>query len=148
MRRDGERLVRAEAIGATAPPAPKQAGQLDEIARTDPDPVMRFRDKRARAVAGRGGATDLLPALRDPDFTVATAAVEAIGAQAYKAGATAVMEAYRARPERAFVDVQLEAVRVLGDLGALEAQSLLVEATAHEDVRVRVAAVESLKNSA
>jgi len=36
-------------------------------------------------------------------------------------------------------------VRVLGDLGTIEAQPVLVEATTHEDVRVRVAAVESLK---
>lgn len=147
MRRDGERLVRAEAIrcygvaGLT-----KRASQLDETARTDKDPLMR-----ASAVNALGQLDDdavqpmLLPPLRDADFTVATAAVEAIGVQEYKAGASAVMEAYRARPEREFVDVQLEAVRVLGDLGAVQAQPLLVEATSHEDVRVRVAAVESLK---
>jgi HEAT repeat protein/cyclophilin family peptidyl-prolyl cis-trans isomerase len=147
MRRDGERLVRAEAIrcyGAAG--LTKRASQLDEIARTDKDPLMR-----ASAVSALGQLKDdsvppmLVPPLRDPDFTVATAAVEAIGVQAYQAAVPAVMEAYRARPEREFVDVQLEAVRVLGDLGALEAQPLLVEATSHEDVRVRVAAVESLK---
>jgi hypothetical protein len=147
MRRDGERLVRAEAIrcyGAAG--LTKRASQLDETARTDKDPLMR-----ASAVNALGQLKDhavqpmLVTALRDPDFTVETAAVEAIGLQEYKAAAPAVMEAYRARPEREFVDVQLEAVRVLGDLGALEAQPLLVEATSHEDVRVRVAAVESLK---
>lgn len=147
MRRDGERLVRAEAIRCYGTAElTKRVAQLDEIARTDKDPMMR-----AAAVNALGQLKDsavpslLVPALRDPDFTVATAAVEAIGAQAYKAGAPAVMAAYRARPEREFVDVQLEAVRVLGELGALEAQSLLLEATTHEDVRVRAAAVESLK---
>jgi cyclophilin family peptidyl-prolyl cis-trans isomerase len=88
----------------------------------------------------------IVPALNDPDFTVAAAAVEAIGVQQYKAGVPAIMETYHgARPEREFVDVQLEIVRVLGDLGALEAEPLLIEATTHKDVRVRVAAVASLK---
>jgi peptidyl-prolyl cis-trans isomerase B (cyclophilin B) len=148
MRRDGERLVRAEALRCYGTAGlTKRAAQIDEIARTDKDPLMR-----ASAVNALGQLKDaavppmLVPALRDPDFTVATAAVEAIGAQEYKAAVPALMEAYHARPEREFVDVQLEIVRVLGDLGAIETQSLLVEAaTTHEDARVRVAAVESLK---
>jgi HEAT repeat protein/cyclophilin family peptidyl-prolyl cis-trans isomerase len=147
MRRDGERLVRAEAIRCYGTAGlTKRASQLDEMARTDKDPLMRASAVNALGQLKDGAVPPMLvPALRDPDFTVATAAVEAIGAQEYKAAVPAVMEAYRARPEREFVDVQLEAVRVLGDLGAVEAQPLLMEATSHEDVRVRVAAVESLK---
>jgi cyclophilin family peptidyl-prolyl cis-trans isomerase len=147
MRRDGERLVRAEAIRCygTAGLA-KRASQLDEVARTDKDPMMR-----AAAVEALGKLKDpaiaplLVPALRDPDFTVATAAVAAIGEQQYKEGVPALMDAYRARPDREFVDVQLEVVRVIGELGAADAQAFLTEATSHHDARVRVTAVESLK---
>ncbi len=147
MRRDGQRLVRAEAIRSYGIAGlVKRASQLDEIVRTDKDPMMR-----AAAVEALGMLEDdkiapmLVPALRDADFTVATAAVIAIGEQNYQAATTALVDAYRARPEREFVDVQLEAVRVLGDLGALTAEPLLVEATSHDDVRVREAAVASLK---
>ncbi|HXV14129.1 MAG TPA: HEAT repeat domain-containing protein [Candidatus Krumholzibacteria bacterium] len=147
MRRDGSRLVRAEAIRSygTAGLA-KRASQIDEIARTDKDPLMRAAAIEALAKLKDAKVAPLLvPALRDADFTVATAAVVAIGDQQYKAAVPALMDAYRARPEREFVDVQLEAVRVLGDLGALESEALLVEATSHDDARVRAAAVASLK---
>ncbi len=147
MRRDGDRLVRAEAVRSYGTAGlVKRAPQLDEIARTDKDPLMR-----AAAIEALGQLKDpavgplLPPALRDPDFTVAAAAVTAIGDQKYKAAVPAIMDAYRARPEREFVDVQLEAVRVLGELGAVEAQPLLVEATTHDDVRVRKAAVDAMK---
>jgi cyclophilin family peptidyl-prolyl cis-trans isomerase len=147
MRRDGERLVRAEAIRSYGVAnLTKRAPELGDIARSDKDPMMR-----AAAVEALGNLKDasvlplLPPALRDPDFSVAATAVTSIGQQKDKTAVPALMDAYRARPERQFVDVQLEVVRVLGELGAVEAQPLLTEATTHEDVRVRVAAVESLK---
>ncbi|MCI0451664.1 MAG: peptidylprolyl isomerase [Candidatus Latescibacteria bacterium] len=147
MRRDGSRLVRAEAIRSYGTAGlVKRVSQLDEILRTDKDPMMR-----AAAVEALAKLKDekvppmIVPMLRDADFTVATAAVVAIGDKQYKAGIPALVDAYRARPEREFVDVQIEVVRVLGDLGALEAETLLVHATTHDDVRVRTTAVASLE---
>lgn len=147
MRRDGSRLVRAEAVRCYGVAKMTQRiSQLADIAKTDKDPMMR-----AAAIEALGKLEDesvpalLLPALRDPDFSVAVTAVTAIEEQKYAAGASALMDAYRARPEREFVDVQLEVVRVLGELGAVQAQPLLVEATTHEDVRVRSTAVASLQ---
>jgi cyclophilin family peptidyl-prolyl cis-trans isomerase len=147
MRRDGERLVRAEAIRAHGPAGlVKRVPQLDEIARTDKDALMRTAAIEALAKLKDDTVPPMLvPALRDGDFAVATAAAAAIGEQKYRTAVPALMDAYRARPERAFVDVQLEVVTVLGDMGAPEAQTLLLEATSHEDVRVRVAAVDALK---
>lgn len=150
MRRDGSRLVRAEAVRCYGIAKLKERiPQLAELAKTDKDPMMR-----AAAIEALGKLEDesvpalLLPALRDADFTVAATAVAAIEEQKYAAGASALMDAYHARPEREFVDVQLEVVRVLGELGAVQAQPLLVEATTHDDARVRVAAVASLKKLA
>ena len=147
MRRDGQRLVRAEAIrsygfaGLT-----KRAPELDQIARGDKDPMMRAAAVEALGLLKDASVLPMLPpALRDSDFTVAATAATSIGEQKDKTAVPALMDAYRARPEREFVDVQLEVVRVLGELGAIEAEPLLTEATSHDDVRVRVAAVEALK---
>jgi cyclophilin family peptidyl-prolyl cis-trans isomerase len=82
--------------------------------------------------------------LLDPDFTVAAAAAEAIGTHQYRAAIPQMVEAYYARGEREFIDLQLEVVRVLGKLAAMEADTLLVQATSHPDARVRALAVESL----
>jgi cyclophilin family peptidyl-prolyl cis-trans isomerase len=146
MRRDGERLVRAEAIRSFGTAKlNKRVSQLVDIARSDKDPLMR-----ASAVEALGMLKDpavapaLIAALRDPDFTVATAAVGALGAQADAAAVPALVEAYGARPEREFVDVKLEVLRVLGELKATSAQPLLLEAASHDDLRVRNAAVETL----
>ena len=105
---------------------------------------------RAAAVSALGMLKDatvapMLPAkLRDPDFTVAGAAVTAIGKQSYRAAIPALIETYYAPRGREFVNVQIEIVTVLGTMIAMEAESLFVEAAAHEDYRVRAAAVEAL----
>jgi cyclophilin family peptidyl-prolyl cis-trans isomerase/HEAT repeat protein len=148
MRRDGERLVRAEAIRSYGVAnLTKRAPELGEIARSDKDPMMR-----AAAVEALGNLKDasvlplLPPALRDPDFSVAATAVTSIGQQKDKTAVPALMDAYRARPERQFVDVQLEVVRVLGEW----VRSKRNCSHGGDDARgrrVRVAAVESLKNS-
>jgi cyclophilin family peptidyl-prolyl cis-trans isomerase/HEAT repeat protein len=146
MRHDGERLVRAEAIecygraGLNA-----RVKELGAIARDDRDPMMR-----AAAVRALGRLKDatipaqLVPMLLDPDFTVAAAAVEAIGAHKYRAAVPQLVDVYYTREEREFIDVQLEVVRVLGELAAAEADTLLVQAASHPDPRVRALAVESL----
>jgi HEAT repeat protein/cyclophilin family peptidyl-prolyl cis-trans isomerase len=145
-RRDGSRLVRAEAIecygraGITT-----RMRELTEIASRDKDPMMRAAAVKALGQLNDPTVPPLLPSLlRDPDFAVVTAAVEAIGARQYREAVPVLMETYDAHDEREFVDVQIEAVRVLGDLGAVEAESLLVDAASHPDSRVRAAAVESL----
>jgi cyclophilin family peptidyl-prolyl cis-trans isomerase/HEAT repeat protein len=147
MRRDGERLVRAEAIecygraGIT-----ERVKELEKIAATNKDAMMR-----AAAVKALGQLKDeavpplLVTALRDPDFTVATAAAEAIGAQALVTAAPALMEAYTLHDQREFVDLQIEVIRVLGELRAMDADSLVFLATRHEDARVRAAAVASIE---
>ena len=146
LRHDGERMVRAEAIECYG-----RAGlnshlkELGKIARDDRDPMMR-----AAAVRALGEFKDptippqLVPMLLDPDFTVATAAVEAIGKQAYRPAIPQLVDAYYTREEREFIDVQLEVVRVLGELKAVEADTLLVQAASHPDPRVRALAAESL----
>jgi HEAT repeat protein/cyclophilin family peptidyl-prolyl cis-trans isomerase len=145
-RRDGSRLVRATAIecyglaGLT-----KRAADLNHIATTDKDPMMR-----AAAVTALGLLPDatvqpmLLPILHDPDFTVATAAVTAVGEQDFRAAVPALVEAYYAPRGREFADVQMEIVNVLGQMKATEAESLLVDATTHDDYRIRDAATEAL----
>jgi len=82
--------------------------------------------------------------LLDPDVTVAAAAVEAIGKQKYRAAVPRLIDAYYTRETREFIDVQLEVVRVLGEFRALEADTLLVQATEHPDPRVRALAVEAM----
>jgi HEAT repeat protein/cyclophilin family peptidyl-prolyl cis-trans isomerase len=146
MRRDGERLVRAEAIACYGRAGiTNRIKELEKIAHSDNDPMMR-----AAAVGALGKLKDesvpplLVPALRDPDFTVATAAAEAIGAQAFHDAAPVLMEAYDAHDEREFVDLKLEVIRVLGEMGVKAADSLLFHATSHEDPRVRTAAVEAI----
>jgi HEAT repeat protein/cyclophilin family peptidyl-prolyl cis-trans isomerase len=144
--KDGSRLVRAEAIACYGrAKLNKRAGMLNEVAQKDKDPMIR-----AAAVEALGQLKDdavpplLPPKLNDPDYTVAAAAVAAIGEQKYRAAVPALVTAYHAPRGREFVDVQLETVRVIGELGATEAESLLVEATLHEDYRVREAATASL----
>jgi HEAT repeat protein/cyclophilin family peptidyl-prolyl cis-trans isomerase len=146
-RRDGSRLVRAAAIECYGTAGlKKHAGQLDQIASGDKDPMMR-----AAAVSALGMLDDksvpplLVPRLADPDFTVAAAAVTAIGKQEYREAAPALMDTYYAPRGREFVDVQLEIITVLGDMGAVEAESLFVDATSHEDYRVRNAALEAMR---
>ncbi|HEX5132521.1 MAG TPA: HEAT repeat domain-containing protein [Candidatus Krumholzibacteria bacterium] len=145
-RRDGSRLVRAEAIDCYGRAGiVKRTGELDRIATGDRDPMMRAAAASALGQIKDPAVPSLLPPLlRDPDFTVAAAAVDAIGAQADRTAIPALMEAYYAPRGREFVDVQLAIVRVLGEMGAAEAESLLVEAATHEDYRVRDAAVEAL----
>ncbi len=147
MRRDGARLVRAEAIRSYGDAnLTKRAPELDQIARGDKDPMMRAAAVEALGLLKDASVLPMLPpALRDPDFTVAATAATSIGEQKDKTAVAALMDAYRARPEHEFVDVQIEIVRVLGELGAVEAEPLLTEATSNDDVRVRVAAVEALK---
>jgi len=145
-RRDGSRLVRAEAIecygraGIT-----NRTRELAEIANGDKDPMMRAAAVRALGQIKDSAIPPLLPSLlRDPDFTVVAAAVDAIGEHEYRDAIPVLMETYDAHDEREFVDVQLEVVRVLGEMGAVEAESLLVDAASNPDYRVRAAAVESL----
>jgi HEAT repeat protein len=145
-RRDGSRLVRATAIECYGTAGlTKRATDLQHIATTDKDPMMR-----AAAVTALGLLADatvppmLVPMLHDPDFTVATAAVTAIGEQDYRAAVPALVEAYYAPRGREFADVQMEIVNVLGKMQTAEAESLLVAATAHEDYRIRDAATEAL----
>ncbi len=147
MRRDGQRLVRAEAIRSYGVAnLTKRAAEIGEIAKGDKDPMMRAAAVEALGLMKDGVVLPMLPpALRDPDFTVAATAATAIGEQKDKTAVRALMDAYGAHQEREWVDVQLEVVRVLGELGAVEAQPLLMEATSHQDVRVRVAAVDALK---
>ena len=146
MRRDGERLVRAEAIACYGLAGiTNRVKELEKIAHSDNDPMMR-----AAAVGALGKLKDdavpplLVPALRDPDFTVATAAAEAIGAQHVREAAPALMEAYDAHDEREFVDLKIEVIHVLGEMGITAADSLLFHATRHDDPRVRAAAVEAI----
>jgi HEAT repeat protein/cyclophilin family peptidyl-prolyl cis-trans isomerase len=148
MRKDGQRLVRAEAIRSYgSAKLTKRIPQLADMASKDKDPLMRASAIEALGKMDNESVGPLLtPALRDADFTVAATAVTAIEERKYKAAVPALMDAYRARPEREFIDVQLEVVRVLGELGtAAEVDSLLFEACLHDDVRVRKAAVESMK---
>ncbi len=146
-RRDGSRLVRATAIECYGTAGlKKRAADINHIATADKDPMMR-----AAAVSALGMLKDpavlpmLPPHLSDPDFTVATAAVTAIGEQDYRAGVSALIEAYYAPRGREFTDVQLEIVTVLGAMKALAAESLLVDATTHDDYRVRDAATAALE---
>jgi len=147
MAHDGSRLVRAEALrcygmaGITT-----RLKTLEKIVHDDKDPMMR-----AAAVTALGQLKDpavgplLVPAVRDPDFTVASAAAEAIGEQKYAAGIPALIEMCDLRGEREFVDLQLAAIPVLADLKAAQADSLLFRATRHDDRRVREAAVAALQ---
>ncbi len=146
-RRDGSRLVRAEAIACYGRAGmSKRITDLDKIASGDKDPMMR-----AAAVSALGELKDpgvpqlLIPKLQDADFTVSAAAVDALGKHAHRPAIAALVGAYYAPRGREFVDVQIEAVRVLGELGAVEAESLLVEAVSHDDYRVRDAAGEAFK---
>ncbi len=145
-RRDGSRLVRAEAIecygvaGLTT-----RVPELDRIASGDKDPMMRVAAINALAKLKDSTVPPLLPPhLRDPDFTVVVATVDAIGQQEYRDAIPVLMEAYDAHDERQFVDVQIEVVNVLGQMMAVEAESLLVDAASHPDARVRAAAVDAL----
>jgi cyclophilin family peptidyl-prolyl cis-trans isomerase len=141
-------LVRAEAIRSYGvAKLTKRAQQLGDMAAKDKDPMMRAAAIEALGKMDQESVGPMItPALRDADFTVAATAVTAIEERKYKAAVPALMDAYRSRPEREFVDVQLEVVRVLGELATpAEADSLLFEAALHDDVRVRKAAVESMK---
>ena len=145
-RRDGSRLVRATAIECYGlAKITKRAPDLDRIATGDKDPMIRAAAVSALGLLKDATVPPMLPAkLQDPDFTVAGAAVTAIGEQKYREAVPALMNAYYAPRGREFVDVQLEVVRVLGELGAVAAESLFVDATDHEDYRVRDAAVAAL----
>ena len=145
-RRDGSRLVRAAAIECYGQAGiTKRTAEIDRIAVGDKDPMMRAAAVSALGKLKDPGVPPLLPPkLVDPDYTVAGAAVTAIGEQEYRAAVPALVDAYHAPHGREFVDVQLEIVTVLGALGAVEAESLFVEATTHEDYRVRNAAAEAL----
>jgi HEAT repeat protein/cyclophilin family peptidyl-prolyl cis-trans isomerase len=146
MRGDGNRLVRAEAIECYGRAGlSDRAKELGKIARDDKDPMMRVA-----AIKSLGRFKDpsipvqLVPYMLDPDFTVAASAVEAVGALNYRAAIPQLIDAYYTAGEREFVDVELEVVRVLGDLNALEADTLMVHAMGHPDVRVRTLASETL----
>jgi cyclophilin family peptidyl-prolyl cis-trans isomerase len=145
-RRDGSRLVRATAIECYGTAGiTKRAGDIDRIASGDKDPMMRAAAVTALGMLKDQTVPPMLPAkLADPDFTVASAAAAAIGQQAYRPAIPALIETYHAPRGREFVDVQMEIVTVLGDMVAVQAESLFVEATMHEDYRVRAAAVEAL----
>jgi cyclophilin family peptidyl-prolyl cis-trans isomerase len=145
-RRDGSRLVRAAAIECYGQAGiTKRVVDLDHIASSDKDPMMRAAAVGALGQLKDAAVAPLLPArLQDPDFTVAAAAATAIGAQEYRAAVPALIAAYYAPRGSQFVDVQIEIVSVLGAMHAAEAESLFVDAATHEDYRVRNAAVEAL----
>jgi HEAT repeat protein len=145
-RRDGSRLVRAEAIecyGVAGLNA--RVGELGRIATGDKDPMMRAAAIKALGMIKDSTVPPLLPPmLRDPDFAVVAAAVDAIGEQSYRDAIPVLMETYDAHDERQFVDVQIEVVNVLSKMMAVEAESLLVDAASHPDARIRAAAVDAL----
>ena len=120
MRADGSRLVRAEALecyghaGLT-----KHTQELIKIARDEKDPMMRVAAIHALTKFKDASiAPQLAPFMLDPDFTVAASAAEAMATFKFRAAIPGLVEAYYTAGEREFVDVELEAVRTLGELNA------------------------------
>jgi cyclophilin family peptidyl-prolyl cis-trans isomerase/HEAT repeat protein len=146
MRADGSRLVRAEAIECYGHAGlAKRTKELVKIAHDDKDPMMRVAAMHALGKFKDASiASQLAPFMLDPDFTVAAAATEAMAIFKYRAAVPGLVEAYYMAGEREFVDVELEAVRALGDLNAVEADTVLVQAVSHPDIRVRTLASEML----
>jgi cyclophilin family peptidyl-prolyl cis-trans isomerase/HEAT repeat protein len=147
MRADGHRLVRAAAIecyGVAGLSGRTQ--ELLKIARDDKDPMMRVAAIHAlekfKGVASIPPA--LVPLMLDPDYTVAEAAASALGTLQYRAAAPQLVEAYYAADERNFPDVELATIGALGEIGAAEADTMLVQAMSHPDVRVRTLANDTL----
>ena len=146
MRADGSRLVRAEAIECYGRAGLKsRSKQLVKIALDDKDPMMRVAAMHALAqFKDAKAAPQLVPLLLDPDFTVAATAAETVGALNYRAAIPQLADAYYTAGEHGFVDVELAAMQALGDLKATDADTLLVHAVGHPDVRVRTLATEIL----
>jgi HEAT repeat protein len=146
MRADGSRLVRAEAIECYGHAGlSDRTKELVEIARDDKDPMMRVAAIRSLAKLNKPDiAPQLVAYLLDPDFTVAEAAVSAMAELKYRDAIDDLVGAYYTAGEREFVDVEIAAVQALGELNAVQADSVLVQAVSHPDIRVRTLASESL----
>jgi len=146
MRSDGSRLVRAEAIECYGRAGlEKRVKTLLPVALEDKDPMMRVAAIHALAqLKDPAIPGQLVPLLLDADFTVATAAADAMGTLKYRAAIPQLIDGYYTAGEREFPDVELATLGALADLNATEADTVFVQAVSHPDLRVRTLASQTL----
>lgn len=146
LRADGNRLVRAAAIECYGLAGLNdRTKELLKIAHDDKDPMMRVAAIHSLAkLKDQSIAPQLESLLMDPDFTVAEAAVSAMGTLKVRTAVPRLVQAYYTADERNFVDVELAAIEALSELYAMEADTLLVQAVSHPDIRVRTLARDTL----
>ena len=144
------RMENAIAVGrqATGQDTPEQQQMVVDLARqiqTEPDPLVRAEIISAAGKFNTPLAAQVLSAgLQDTDALVRKSCCEAIGKRGDATQSAALAEVIRSDND---LDVQIEAVRALGNLKSPETATALIAALEADDPAIQYAGVQSMKRA-